>query len=550
MTNKEFADVLFPYIKNDIEFYENKYPLRNMEPGKFVTRFAPSPTGVVHFGTLYSSLINKKVAEQTKGIFYLRIEDTDQKRSVENGITEIIRDLKNYQINFDEGMINETESQGAYGPYLQSQRKEIYETYAKYLVAEGLAYPCFCSEEDLENQRKYQEKTKARLGYYGKYAVCRKISIEEATERIKAGAPYILRLKSSGDFDKKIKINDLIKGEIEFPENDLDIVIIKNDGLPTYHFAHAVDDHLMRTTHVIRGDEWISSLPIHLQLFQLLKFSFPKYAHFSPLMKIDETGTRRKLSKRKDPEAAVSYYHEKGIPKEAVKLYVMTVANSNFEMWLEQNPDKGINDFVFDFKKVSPSGSLFDFEKLLNISKNYISHLTKEKVYQEVLTYTKEFDIELYNILINNQDYAQNIFNIEREQKKPRKDYAMYSTIKEEVWYMFDEYFIGDLKYSFDKVNNSDEISEIIKLYLEKYYINDQDETAWFENIKALAVSKGYADTKEYKLNPEQYKGSVADIAAVIRVALTTKNKTPNLYQIMKLLGKKRVRERLEKFIK
>ena len=550
MTNKDFADLLFPSIKSDIEFYENKYPLRDIEPGRFVTRFAPSPTGVVHFGTLYSSLISKKVAEQTNGIFYLRIEDTDQKRSVENGITDIIRDLKNYEINFDEGMINETESQGEYGPYLQSQRKEIYETYAKYLVAEGLAYPCFCTEEDLENQRKYQEKIKARLGYYGKYAVCRKIPIEKAAEKIKAGDSYILRLKSLGDFDKKIKINDLIKGEIEFPENDLDIVLIKNDGLPTYHFAHAVDDHLMRTTHVIRGDEWISSLPIHLQLFQALKFKFPKYAHFSPLMKIDENGTRRKLSKRKDPEAAVSYYHEKGIPKEAVKLYVMTVANSNFEMWLEQNPTKGISDFVFDFKKVSPSGSLFDFEKLLNISKNYISHLSKEEVYQELLTYTKEFDIEFFNILLKYPEYAQNIFNIEREQKKPRKDYVMYSTIKNEVWYMFDEYFSGNLNYIFDKVNDKKEISEILKTYLEKYYVFDHDETTWFEKIKALAISLGYADTKEYKLNPTQYKGSVADIAAVIRVALTTTNQTPNLYQIMKLLGEERVKERLEKFIK
>lgn len=550
MTNKEFADILFPYIKNDIEFYENKYPLRNIDTGKFVTRFAPSPTGVVHFGTLYCSLINKKISDQTKGIFYLRIEDTDQKRSVENGISDIISDLKNYQINFDEGMINETESQGEYGPYLQSQRREIYETYAKYLVSEGLAYPCFCTEEDLENQRKHQEKIKARLGYYGKYAVCRKIPIEKAAEKIKAGDSYILRLKSLGDFDKKIKINDLIKGEIEFPENDLDIVIIKNDGLPTYHFAHAVDDHLMRTTHVIRGDEWISSLPIHLQLFQALKFKFPKYAHFSPLMKIDENGIRRKLSKRKDPEAAVSYYHEKGIPKEAVKLYVMTVANSNFEMWLEQNPTKGISDFVFDFKKVSPSGSLFDFEKLLNISKNYISHLLKEEVYQELLTYTKEFDIEFFNILLKYPEYSQNIFNIEREQKKPRKDYVMYSTIKNEVWYMFDEYFSGNLNYIFDKVNDKKEISEILKTYLEKYYVFDHDETTWFEKIKELAISLGYADTKEYKLNPDQYKGSVADIAAVIRVALTTTNQTPNLYQIMKLLGEERVKERLEKFIK
>lgn len=549
MTNKEFAEILFPGIKKTPDDYEKIYPKRNLGEGKIVTRFAPSPTGFVHMGSLFASFIERKVARQTNGIFYLRIEDTDQKRSVENGISDIIRDLTNYHVTFDEGMISETESKGNYGPYIQSEREDIYKAYAKYLVSIGLAYPCFCNEDELESTRKLQESIKDRIGYYGNYAKCRDMTMETAIEKINNGEKYIIRLRSPGKFSNKIVVNDLIKGNIEFPENDLDIVIIKGDGLPTYHFAHAVDDHLMRTTHVIRGDEWISSLPIHVQLFQVLGFDVPKYAHLSPLMKVDEEGSRRKLSKRKDPEAAVSYYHEKGIPVEAVLLYIMTVANSNFESWYEQNPDASIDDFTFDFNKVSASGSLFDLEKVLNISKNYISRLSASEVYDRVLEYSKEYDQDFANLLEKYKDYSIGIFNIERVQSKPRKDYVTFGNIKNEVWYMYDELFTGNLEYEFDKITDKNEIRLILKTYLDEFYNEDDDEQAWFENVKLLAVKLGYAsEMKEYKLNPDAYKGNVADIASVIRVSATTKKVTPNLYQILKLLGKNRIIERFSKF--
>ena len=358
MTNKELADLLLPGVSSDIEFYENKYPKRNLSEKAIVTRFAPSPTGFVHMGSLFASFIEKKAANDTDGVFYLRIEDTDQKREVENGVTGIINDLKNFDITIDEGMISETEGKGEYGPYIQSQRKEIYQTYVKHLIEEGLAYPCFCSHEQIEETRQIQEKRKQRIGYYGRFAVCRRLTPEDIKAKVEAGEPYIIRFKSPGNFDNKIKVHDLVKGDIEFPENDMDLVILKSDGLPTYHFAHAIDDHLMHTTHVIRGDEWVSSLPIHVQLFKTLGFDIPKYAHLSPIMK-EEDGKKRKLSKRKDPEAAVSFYHEKGIPVEAVKLYLMTIANTNFEQWYDCNKDKTLADFKFDFKKISSSGALF-----------------------------------------------------------------------------------------------------------------------------------------------------------------------------------------------
>jgi glutamyl-tRNA synthetase len=549
MTNKEFAEILFSDIKKTPDDYEEIYPKRDLKEGQIVTRFAPSPTGFVHMGSLFASFIERKVARQTNGIFYLRIEDTDQKRSVENGISDIIRDLTNYHVTFDEGMISETDSKGNYGPYIQSEREEIYKTYAKYLVSIGLAYPCFCKEEELEETRKLQESIKDRIGYYGNYAKCRDMTMETAIEKIQNGEKYIIRLRSPGKFSNKIVVNDLVKGNIEFPENDLDIVIIKGDGLPTYHFAHAVDDHLMRTTHVIRGDEWISSLPIHIQLFQVLGFDMPKYAHLSPLMKVDEEGSRRKLSKRKDPEAAVSYYHEKGIPVEAVLLYIMTVANSNFESWYEQNPNASIDDFTFDFNKVSASGSLFDLEKVLNISKNYISRLSASEVYDRVLEYSKEYDLDFANLLDKYKDYSTGIFNIERVQNKPRKDYVTFSNIKNEIWYMFDELFTGNLEYEFDKIADKNEIRLILKTYLDEFYNEEDDEQAWFENVKLLASKLGYAsDMKEYKLNPDAYKGNVADIASVIRISATTKKVTPNLYQILKLLGKNRIIERFSKF--
>ena len=550
MTNKELADLMFPNVEHNIEYYENLYPKRNLPEGAVVSRFAPSPTGFVHMGSLLAAFIAKKVPEETNGVFYLRIEDTDGKRSVENGVQGIIDDLKNFEIDIDEGVLSETEQKGNYGPYIQSQRKEIYETYAKHLVEEGLAYPCFCTPEEIDEIRKIQEINKERIGYYGSYAKCRFLTNEERAEKIKNGVPYIIRLKSPGDFNKKIVLNDLVRGKIEFPENDLDIVLIKSDGLPLYHFAHAIDDHLMRTTHILRGEEWISSTPVHLQLFQVLGFETPKYAHLGVIMKIDEDGTRRKLSKRKDPEAAVSYYHEQGIPVEAVKLYLMTIANSNFEGWWDQNPTLSYKDFKFDFKKMSVSGSLFDLEKLLNISRSYISRMKADEVYTGTLNWAKEFDGEFANILEKYKDYTTAILNIEREQKKPRKDYESFSSIKKYIWYMFDEYFTGDLNYDFQKVTDKEEIKHILSTYIDKYYDENDDKETWFNKIKELSTELGYcADMKEYKANPDAYKGNVADVSTVIRVATTTSAQTPDLYEILRLLGKNRVKTRFNKFM-
>ena len=550
MTNKELAELMFPNVKHDPDYYEKLYPERNLPDGAVVSRFAPSPTGFVHMGSLLASLIESKVPKETNGVFYLRIEDTDGKRSVENGVQGIIDDLNNFEIKIDEGVVSETEQIGKYGPYIQSERKEIYDTYAKHLVEEGLAYPCFCTQEEIDETRKMQELNKERIGIYGSYAKCRFLTNEERAEKIKNGVPYIIRLKSPGDFNKKIVLNDLVRGRIEFPENDMDIVLIKSDGLPLYHFAHVIDDHLMRTTHVLRGEEWISSTPIHLQLFQMLGFKTPKYAHLGVVMKIDEDGTRRKLSKRKDPEAAVSYYHQKGIPVEAVKLYLMTIANSNFEGWWDQNPTLGIDDFKFDFKKMSVSGSLFDLEKLLNISKSYISRLKASEVYEKALTWAKEFDTEFATILEKYKDYSISILNIEREQKKPRKDFESFSSIKSNIWYMYDEYFNNDVTYNFGKITDNEEIKMILKTYIEKYYDAADDKDTWFHKIKELTEELGYcADMKAYKENPDMYKGSVADISTVIRVAVTTSSMTPDLYEILKLLGKDRIINRFHRFM-
>ena len=553
MTDKELADLIFPNITKTPEDYEKLYPQRNLKEGAVVSRFAPSPTGFVHMGSLLTTLIERKIPDETDGVFYLRIEDTDQKRSVENGISGIVQDLKNFDIKIDEGAISETESIGDYGPYIQSQRKEIYECFAKSLIERGLAYPCFCSAEDLDETRKIQELNKERIGYYGSFAKCRDLSNEERAERIKRGDPYIIRLKSPGVYENKVVFNDLVRGKIVFPENDLDVVLIKSDGLPIYHFAHAIDDHLMRTTHVLRGEEWLSSVPVHIQLFDILGFELPKYAHLGLVMKVDEeTGQKRKLSKRKDKEAAVSYYHEQGIPVEAVKLYLMTIGNSNFEEWLNQNPGRDYNEFKFDFKKMSASGSLFDLEKLINISRNYISRLTAEEVYENALKYTDEYDKEYHDLLVKYKDYAINMFNIERNQKKPRKDYAKYADIRNYTWYMFDELFDkeSNKEYEFQGITDKDEIKKILSLYLEKYYHEDDDEQIWFERLKDLSEELGYArEVKDYKENPDNYKGHVGDVSMVLRVGVTTKAQTPNLYQIIKLFGKERLEKRLNEVI-
>lgn len=546
MTNKELADLMYPNVEKTIEDYELMYPTRDLEEGAVVTRYAPSPTGVVHMGALRTTFIGRKIADDTKGLYYLRIEDTDQKREVENGIEGIIKDLNDFGLNFDEGALSYEDSKGNYGPYIQTKRKEIYDTYAKYMVENDLAYPCFCSEEDLTETRDYQEKKKDRIGYYGRFAKCRYLKNEEKAELIKQGKPYVLRIKSQGDFQKKTVVNDVVRGKIEFPQNDIDHVLIKQNGIPVYHFAHLVDDHLMRTTHVLRGEEWLPSTPLHIELFNMFGFKVPKYAHLGLVMKIDEDGTRRKLSKRKDPEAAVSYYHEQGIPIEAVKLYLMTTANSNFEAWMDANKDKSIDDFKFDFKKMSLSGSLFDIEKLLNIAKTYISKLKADEVYNNLLEYAKVYDKDFATLIENNKEYTTNILNIEREKKKPRKDYESYSSIKPLIYYMFDELFVNE-NYEWQNITDIEEIKLILNNYVDKYETSD-DKDMWFNKIKITCDELGYAsDMKAYKENPDLYKGNIADVSNVIRIALTTKSMTPDLYEIMKFLGKDKIKDRFNK---
>ena len=546
MDYKDLANLIFPDAK-DISYYEEKYPRRNLKEGAIVTRFAPSPTGFVHIGGLYQSLIAKKLANQTEGVFFLRVEDTDQKREVENGVTGIVNSLKDFDILPDEGMVTETEEKGNYGPYKQSLRKEIYQSYAKYMLEQGKAYPCFCTTEELEETRKKQESAKVRTGYYGVWAKCRNLSVEEAAEKIKNGENYIIRFKSPGREDRKIKHHDLIKGNVDFPENDQDIVIIKADGLPTYHFAHAVDDHLMRTTLVIRSDEWLSSVPLHLQLFQELGFKAPKYAHISPIMKNDN-GNKRKLSKRKDPEAAVTYYKEEGIPVDAVKEYLLNIANSTFENWRRANPDKSLDEFDFQLNKMSVSGALFDMVKLLDIGKTVISRMTAEEVYENSFKWAQEYDEELEKIL-EDKDYALKVFGIERGNKKPRKDISKWSDVKYNIEYMYDNIFFNkDMEYPYQVINDKEDINKILKLYIDKYYNENDDKQAWFDRIKELAGELGYAkEVKEYKANPDAYKAHVGDVSTVLRVALTGRTNTPDMYEIMQVIGKDSVTKRLEK---
>ena len=543
MDYKDLANAIFPEAK-DIAYYEEKYPARNLKEGAIVTRFAPSPTGFVHIGGLYQSLIARKLANQTEGVFLLRIEDTDQKREVENGITDIVQSLDRFGIEPDEGMVSETEGKGNYGPYRQSMRKEIYQSYAKYLIEQGKAYPCFCTPEDLEEMREKQENAKIRPGYYGVWAKCRNITVEEAIKKINNGEKYIVRFKSSGREDRKIKHHDVIKGNVDFPENDQDIVIIKADGLPTYHFAHAVDDHLMRTTHVIRGDEWLSSVPLHLQLFHELGFKAPKYAHIAPIMKNDN-GNKRKLSKRKDPEAAVSYYDEMGIPKEAVNEYLLNIANSNFENWRRANKDKSIDEFELQLNKMSVSGALFDMVKLLDVGKTVISKFTAEEVYENAFNWAKTYDKELEEML-QDKDYALKIFGIERGNKKPRKDIAKWSDVKENIEYMYDDKFLAkEQEYPYQVINEKEDVDKILNLYMEKYYDENDDKQQWFDKIKELAGELGYAkEVKEYKANPDSYKAHVGDVSTVLRVALTGRTNTPDMYEIMQVLGKESIEKR------
>ena len=549
MDNKDLANLIFPDAK-DISYYEEKYPERNLKEGAVVSRFAPSPTGFVHIGGLYQALVARTLTKQTGGVFFLRIEDTDQKREVENGIEGIIDSLKDFDMSPDEGMINQTDEVGEYGPYKQSDRKDIYQAYAKYLIEQGKAYPCFCTPEEIEQIRSNQEKAQERTGYYGKWTKCRRMPLDQQIERIKNGDRFIVRFKSPGNPDKKIKHHDIIKGNVDFPENDQDVVIIKADGLPTYHFAHAVDDHLMRTTHVIRSDEWLSSVPLHIQLFTEMGFKLPKYAHIAPIMKNDN-GNKRKLSKRKDPEAAVSYYLQEGIPADAVKEYLLNIANSNFENWRRANKDKPMEDFEFSLNKMSVSGALFDMVKLLDVSKIVISKYSAEMVYNETLKWAKVYKPEFAELLEKDKEYTLRVLGIERGNEKPRKDIAKWSDVEENVSYMYNELFDNSKEeYEFQKICDKQEVKEVLTKYVEKYFDINDDKQAWFDKMKDLSEDMGYArEVKMFKENPDKYKAHVGDVSTVIRVALTKRHNTPDMYEIMHVLGADVVIARLKKCI-
>lgn len=551
MDNKKLADILFPDICKNTQYYLDKYPKRDLDKDAEVVRFAPSPTGFLHIGGVFTALLNYKIATESNGVIIIRIEDTDQKREVEGAIVDIIDTMHHYGIKFKEGMINETEEIGSYGPYKQSDRKEIYQCFAKDLVEKGLAYPCFCSEEDISDVREQQIKLKQNPGYYGKWAKCRNLTMDEIQSHIDKGEKYIVRLKSPGNPKNRVSIKDLIRGNISFPENDQDIVLIKSDGLPTYHFAHSVDETLMRVTIVIRGEDWLSSLPIHLQLFDLLGNGRPKFAHTPNVMKIDGE-SKRKLSKRKDPESAVSYYNEQGYPVASVVEYLLNIINSDFEQWRTENPSAHYNDFKVSLDKMSKSGALFDIVKLNDVSKNVICKFKADRVYDECCTWAKKYDTELYSLLEKNEDMAKKIFNIDKEGKKPRKDFAKWNEVKEKIFYFFDEEFAKDPVENIELPQNvsMEDAKNIISAYKAKYTFNNADQNAWFAELKVIAEELNYtADRKAFKKTPELFKGRVSDVAAVIRVAVTHRTNTPDLYTIMQILGEDVVNERFDTFL-
>lgn len=541
------ADLLLPNIDKTPDYYENLYPTRKLPEGARVVRVAPSPTGYLHLGVLFVSLVNRITATSSGGIFFTRIEDTDKKREVKGGIEDIIGGLKRFGIFPDEGFISGNEQKGDYGPYQQSHRAEIYQTYVKELLRLGLAYPCFCTAEELEKVRNEQESQKIRTGYHGKWAKHRDITYAEAKALIDEGKQFVIRLKSPGNEENKVVFEDAIKGKIEMPENDEDFVLLKSDGIPTYHFAHAIDDHLMHTTHVLRGDEWISSVPKHIQLFKLLGFKVPKFGHISPIMKLDN-GAKRKISKRKDPEAAVHFFAEEGYMSDAVIEYLMTIAASDFEDWRRANPDKSYKDFKFNLKKMSVSGALFDGVKLLDVSKNIVCRLSSGEVYDYVTAWAKEYDTEFYNVLTKDPEYSKSVFAIDRDVPKPRKDIAKWNEVKDYFSYMFEEYYTPcfELPQNIQKADATAFLEEY-----KKVYSPDDDRQEWFNKIKLVAPKLGFAaETKEYKANPDAYKGSAGDLSTVLRIAITGRRNTPDLCSIMQVLGKDECIKRIENAIR
>lgn len=538
------AALLFPDIDKTPEYYEALYTKRQLPEGARVTRFAPSPTGFLHIGGLFAAMTAKLTAETTGGVFFLRIEDTDKKREVEDGVSGIVEGLAAFGITPDEGVTGFSEETGAYGPYVQSKRKDIYRCFAKELVRQGLAYPCFCTAQALDALRAEQESEHVNKGYYGKWARCRDRSFEDIQSRIQNGDAYVLRLKSPGDESRKCFFDDVIRGKIEMPENTQDIVLLKTDGVPTYHFAHAVDDHLMGTTHVVRGDEWIASVPIHLQLFKLCGFKPPKYAHIAPIMK-EDNGGKRKLSKRKDPEAAVTYYAEQGYCAAAVTEYLLTLANSNFEDWRRANRDAPQKAFPFNLKKMGVSGALFDLVKLDDISKNMVSSMCAADVFKLSRTWAQQYDQALFTLYEKDPDYATAVLSIDRDVPKPRKDIGKWSDIADYISYFYDETYREN--YALPENISSALAIDILTKYKNVFDAADDKET-WFGKIKALCPEVGCTpNVKEYKKDPGNFRGHVGDVSTVIRVALTGRTNTPDLHAIMALLGNERISRRLEK---
>ncbi|MBO6280708.1 MAG: glutamate--tRNA ligase [Bacilli bacterium] len=550
VTNKELAELIFPEIKETIEDLEKRYPERDLPNGAEVTRFAPSPTGFLHTGSLFTSLICHKVAKDTNGVFYVRLEDTDTKREIQGSGEQLLQQLHLFNIDPDEGYLGNSEK-GNYGPYVQSKRADIYKVVIKYLLEQGLAYPCFCSQEELEDIRKEQEKKKDNPGYYGEYAKCRYLTNEQRKEKILNGEPFVIRFKSSGDHTNKVAVTDLVHGDFEIAQNDLDIVIYKSDGLPTYHFAHVCDDHFMRTTTVIRGEEWIASLPIHVELFAALGWKAPKYAHLPVIMKIGENGNKRKLSKRLDNEAAVSYFLKDGYPSEALVMYLMTIANSNFEEWIFEHHFENMDEFKFSFDKMSLEGALFDMGKVNFFSKEILGKKNKYEIRDMAKAYSQEFNPELYSLICRDEDFFMDIMNIEREKENPRKDYEKFGDLYDRIGFFYNDIYdnLSSNGLSFNEKFNNQVIKEVLTDVRDNLSL-EQDEQSWFNNMKEIGEKHGFAPNgKTFKQNPDAYKGTVGDVAEMIRITLSTRKNSPNLYYVMQILKKEECNRRINSVI-
>lgn len=546
-THKQLADKLFPGVTGTLEDLDRRYPPRNLPDGAIVTRFAPSPTGFLHTGSLFASLVSWRFAKQSDGVFFFRLEDTDQKREVQGSAQQVIEELEIFGIRPDESFV----AGGDYAPYVQSERKTIYDIVIKHMVAHDLAYPCFCTQEDIAEIRKKQKEQSVTPGYYGGYATCRHLTTDEAMAKVEAGEDYVIRFKSPGREGRKVTLDDAIRGHIEFPENRLDIVIRKSDGLPTYHFAHLVDDHYMRTTHVTRGEEWMSSVPIHRQLFSALGWEAPVYCHL-PVIKIKDGKNKRKLSKRKDPEASVAFFLEEGYPIEGFLEYLMTLANTNFEEWRLNHPDADIFDFDLSFDKFTLDGGLFDIEKIKSISKERLARMDAGEIADKAYAYALEYDEAFAKAIQRDYDYFKQILSIERGGKKPRKDYEKYSDIFPIINFMYDDYFKRFIHEGlpFNDRFDTDQIIRLLKAYKENMDLS-LDEEGWFANLKTIALDEGFAKRrKDYKNDPDRYLGHIGDFAEIIRIGTTSRKSTPNFYHVLTIMGEAKVKKRIDAVIR